>query len=1807
MKRILMLLAGVCALGGTVLTSGCGPGLVAASGGSLGAIFGLQGDDDKKKDDKKPPAPNPNVTPAVIVTNLTREQSPATINYTILDANNDFCSIEVQYAVGASAFQPCFEAAGGDGTTGLSSSAAGTPHTFEWDFEADLGPDLTQNLTLRIRATDGLATGAWAQLAGVSIGNNAPAISNIVVTGADIILFSFTLTDLSSDLATLDVSYTIDQGQNFIPIDTDPLSGSYQLVGNPPANMLATQVGSPGQFIWAAPLSLFDFQGNVQLRLVPKDQPSGYAGFTTGAPVVTDEFLVDTSVNGPPTFELLSGTDGITFTGEVPIEFTLQDDEANSSVVVVNYSINGGGTFQAATLVNQFASGIAGPFITGASPTAYSLVWDALADVGIAGTFTDVVLVFTPADGTVGAPTFSDPFTLVGNAAPEVLGSSVLQDSGNIPVVIDIYDGEGDPVGVDIAYSTDNVNYTALDQTDFVFGDLANLASSPFGEENVLIWDTNITFSGINAAGVSLRITPTDHPPSSTPTADLTGPAFFSATFPIINDPNGSTPISIHVFTTDSAGSPHTPSQVTVTSPGQKFLDNSISPPTAVGFTTFWKIVETGADYGTLLDIGGGSLQYATGAITVNAPGGGGVNDGDTFVIHDGLNLQQTYEFDNNSLLTVGNIPVFIGTFTTADEVGIALADAINNNSAVRIDANHTGGGAISLTHTIACKIGNATSVTATGNASDMAFTGTAGTVTSQMQGGDGTKRVLYQAPATPPAGSQYVTLFCEIDDPAYFTTVRTGRQLFWGSDPDGVLVSPNTSSLLVGDIEFFSATVTAASGTAPQIVDWDVIGGTPNGTIDSTGRYQAPPTVPAANPVTITATAVDGTVGTAAVTVQPNPTNVIVTPPGNSPPAWVAPELRLGASITFASQVQPFPQAPQGVSWRVIWNSQDWGSGTTTVGTINATGTYTAPQNLPSPVQIRIDAVSTANGIFGSYVVTLVAPPPTSFDVTPASATVIAGGAGFQFNVGNFQPVNANTSVTWFITPNVGSVSQSGFYTPPSSTVASQQVTVTARSVAAPAVEDTALVTVNPGTVTAPTDVVVTPSEGLTISASSSLQSIQFSAVVNPAGASQTVTWSFFGTQFGSLSASGLYTPAVTTIDREVRIRATAGVSPFPFDEVIVRITGDGLSWNERPNFTLGRGQVSPVWDSLNERLWYIGGQSETALVAHDDTPLWLDFSSGTEVGGYEAIGFNVSFGKTAHCIMAVCDEDNDRLLAVIAQGTSDPIEIYELDLTKVDPPTTPVEHWQRINYGGAGNAPKIGGLQRHHCWWDPFDEELQILVGNSQIYRFDTNSNGWQSIQTTLSQAVGPADPLLVAHAYDSGANKHWFVGATNSSPGAATKVWTMDSSQWKWETKTSTGAVPPGLNNPGAYVHQNKFHVFSGRPANGSGHTTDLYEVNLTGGTYAWTQITNSNERPLPRGDCGFALGGFNGTFLFGGEIPGGGVFGDLWRYNESTHVFTPENAVNITPQGRRLSTGVFGNGAGMIYGGICDHGVDNGTWSFVYNAGTGEPTWTRHTTTGTRPPPLWGAASVWDSANTVWIMYGGDTLTTGFSGISDKYWMFDPSTLAWTQLGSGPGKRREAAICYDTLRQRVWLFGGVNDNGTKLGDLWYLDLSSGFPGTWTAIGAIAGSPPDPRTGATIGYDSRRDALLVCGGNSSISGPNSQLYAYLINSSVWAPVSIGNTGNQENVDGAAAIYDDECTRIISTPAGVKKAQAIVSATNGTTWQYMTPPPAANNSTGALGLYDQTTGRYYAVFGERTILSRNIGTNTLRTFVVK
>lgn len=146
-----------------------------------------------------------------------------------------------------------------------------------------------------------------------------------------------------------------------------------------------------------------------------------------------------------------------------------------------------------------------------------------------------------------------------------------------------------------------------------------------------------------------------------------------------------------------------------------------------------------------------------------------------------------------------------------------------------------------------------------------------------------------------------------------------------------GVVISPTSAMIAVSTTEQFMATV---SGTSNLAVTWSVDqipgGNTTVGTVSSNGLYTAPPV---AGAHTVTATSVADNTKSASATVSVvsitiSPTNTTVSPNGTR---------------QFTGTVMGTND--DGVNWSV----DGIPSGNNSVGTISATGLYTAPGNLGS------------------------------------------------------------------------------------------------------------------------------------------------------------------------------------------------------------------------------------------------------------------------------------------------------------------------------------------------------------------------------------------------------------------------------------------------------------------------------------------------------------------------------------------------------------------------------------------------------------------------------------------------------------------------------------------------------------------------------------------------------------------------------------------------------------------------------------------------------------------------------------------
>jgi len=328
------------------------------------------------------------------------------------------------------------------------------------------------------------------------------------------------------------------------------------------------------------------------------------------------------------------------------------------------------------------------------------------------------------------------------------------------------------------------------------------------------------------------------------------------------------------------------------------------------------------------------------------------------------------------------------------------------------------------------------------------------------------------------------------------------------------VTVKPATGSLVLGGQTTFTATVTNTIDTA---VSWSV-NGVPNGnttlgTITSAGTYTAPADLPSPATVQITATshadqAKSGT-GNLAITsditlnLTPNPANV-----------------ELGATQTFQATVTSSGHPDTAIRW-----SLSGAACTSGCGTVDANGSYTAPQTLPSPANATLTAqsvadpskqISAAQAITSNFSLQLSAPSSLP---AGATATIVA----------TMTPVpgsNPSTTLAWALsgpgcsgsscgtltvvtTQSTGAnlVADSATYTAPATAPTPNTVTVTVTPQADQSKKAQATIMIQPGV-----NVSVSPAT-VTLAA---IHRVTLSVQVN-ATSNTSVNWSVNGTPGGN------------------------------------------------------------------------------------------------------------------------------------------------------------------------------------------------------------------------------------------------------------------------------------------------------------------------------------------------------------------------------------------------------------------------------------------------------------------------------------------------------------------------------------------------------------------------------------------------------------------------------------------------------------------------------------------------------------------
>ena len=413
----------------------------------------------------------------------------------------------------------------------------------------------------------------------------------------------------------------------------------------------------------------------------------------------------------------------------------------------------------------------------------------------------------------------------------------------------------------------------------------------------------------------------------------------------------------------------------------------------------------------------------------------------------------------------------------------------------------------------------------------------------------------------------------------------------------------------------------------------------------------------------------------------------------------------------------------------------------------------------------------------------------------------------------------------------------------------------------------------------------------------------------------------------------------------------------------------------------------------------------------------------------------------------------------------------------------------WSRLST--LGTPP--GARSRSAAIYDPIRDRLIVFGGNSVTGGSGVLNDTWalsfsSLTWTQLNPSGSPPPPRGDATAiYDPVRDRLVVYGGAGLSD-----VWALSLDVLAWNQLAPSGAQPLGRDRHCAVYDSghDRMVIFGGlhyEPYVGEYYLNDAWALSFSG-SVSWSQLTGSGG-PSARYSAGAIYDpDVDRMVVFGGYGPAGEL-NDTWSLSLGPSPTWTQLAPGGTPPLARYGHAAFYNAISkqmFISGGWTSAGAHYGTYlTDVWALTLGEsPSW--NAVEPSVPPGVRGAhVAVYDSRRGRMIVAAGNSqdppaeLDVWVRGLDQ--------TSLWAKLelsGPGPTGRVFAAAIYDSLRDRVLLFGGTGNNCPCYGtsDLWELSFDGGP--AWTQL-FPAGETPPARYGHTAIYDPIRDRMLIYGG--------------------------------------------------------------------------------------------------------------------------
>jgi hypothetical protein len=306
-------------------------------------------------------------------------------------------------------------------------------------------------------------------------------------------------------------------------------------------------------------------------------------------------------------------------------------------------------------------------------------------------------------------------------------------------------------------------------------------------------------------------------------------------------------------------------------------------------------------------------------------------------------------------------------------------------------------------------------------------------------------------------------------------------------------------------------------------------------------------------------------------------------------------------------------------------------------------------------------------------------------------------------------------------------------------------------------------------------------------------------------------------------------------------------------------------------------------------------------------------------------------------------------------------------------------------------------------------------------------------------------------------------------------------------------------------------------SGAPQSDVCSGTALYEA-------TWTEAPGDGPGPRLSHAMVDVPGG---VLLFGGGTLLTGGFDDTWLYEQGEW---RQSDPSTRPPVRAGHAMVFDDYSVILFGG--DGGdLLNDMWRFA------DDQWDELCTDdscGELPTARSGLALSYDQARGKLVLFGG---FDGDAALQDT-WEWD-ADQGWQQICGDdcasdfccePDPRHDHRMVYDSLKQRVLMFGGTNDD-SEFDDVWAYDGTG-----WHEVDAEG---PSPRAGHTFAFDPTRGLALLFGGMQAGSAVADAAWIFDSRHDAWAPIEAAGAAPVGR-EFAALAFDQESSEFVMFGGG-------------------------------------------------------------------